>query len=253
MKKYLLALALLAPLFSFASSDNIAINPISVGCGEQNVTITGTATYLQPLRKVRVYLDDVVVYNRHHDHSNWNAGTFTLPVGTHTVKAQVRRLILGWVVVAQDTKTFTIEACPVIPDPIVCPEGQILEGETCVDVVVPPVVCEEGFVLEEDTCVPEIIPITCEEGYHLEGDACIIDELPPVEPEPPIIIPSTAPVTAVSSSGCQGYMSPCEYIRAYDPDTTCVWSEELRMRFAWDEAFRESILRPWRLVIFGNK
>lgn len=70
----------------------------------------------------------------------------------------------------------------------------------------------------------------------------------PVEPPTPVII--SAPV--VSSGGASGYMSPCEYIRVYDPATTCVWSEELRIKFALDETYRESILRPWRAVIFGK-
>lgn len=67
---------------------------------------------------------------------------------------------------------FTLAACDDKTDGgLKCPEGQVLEKDTCVD---EPVTCETGKILENGICVDE--PVTCGTGQVLENDVCV-DEL----------------------------------------------------------------------------
>lgn len=48
-----------------------------------------------------------------------------------------------------------------------------------------------------------------------------------------------------------GYSTVCSYILAYQP--TCDNTQYNQSMFGWDSVYRESILAPWRLKIFGPK
>jgi hypothetical protein len=68
----------------------------------------------------------------------------------------------------------------------------------------------------------------------------------------PVVVTESATAPVVSSgSHSGGYMSPCMYIKVFS-DMPCVWSQELATKFGTDQDFRESILIPWRTIIFGK-
>jgi hypothetical protein len=86
-------------------------------------------------------------------------------------------------------------------------------------------------------------------------DAPAVVETPAINEDQCIAIPVVEkPVLShsrASGSGSRGYMSPCEYIKVYSSEK-CNYSEDLRVRFALDNNYRESILAKWRMVIFGR-
>ena len=225
MKKFILALLILLPLSAFASSDSINIDiPASYACGSQPILIQGTAN-VQGLRKVRVYLDNQVISDKFQHSNTWSAGTRTLGVGTHTIKAQVRRLILNWMITAQDEITFTINPCDT---------GTIDPATTTPPIIDPATTTPP--VVDPATTTP---PVVCDEGYTLIGDSC----------EQVIVQPGIIEVS--NGSGSSGFASVCTYVFTYSKD--CAYTEDDRIRFAFDENFRESILRPWRNIVFGVK
>lgn len=69
----------------------------------------------------------------------------------------------------------------------------------------------------------------------------------------PVVVEVSAPapvvLTSISTSG--GYSDVCVYIRAYSSDPCTFFNSEVNTKFRMDAAFRESILTPWRIAIFG--
>ncbi|MEZ4303054.1 MAG: hypothetical protein R3B70_49475, partial [Polyangiaceae bacterium] len=65
------------------------------------------------------------------------------------------------------------------PQNIVCPEGQTLQGGTCVASAPPKVTCADGEVEKEGQCVAAAAP-TCPAGTHAgaDGKTCVADETP---------------------------------------------------------------------------
>lgn len=65
------------------------------------------------------------------------------------------------------------------------------------------------------------------------------------------VVAGTSIGSVNSSSQSGGYMAVCSYVLVYQ--ATCNPDDYSQMRFAFDQAYRESILIPWRFVIFGGK
>lgn len=101
----------------------------NIDCGTQNIHIVGTAAYNGSVeRRLRVYLDSIEKLNSIDEPTSWDAGTYSLGVGVHTVYAKVTNTT-GNNLKAEDTWTFTINACPVV----LCGNGTIETGEQCDD------------------------------------------------------------------------------------------------------------------------
>ena len=94
-----------------AGTDTISIDAVSVGCGSQTVTITGTATYSEPTQHLIVTLNGTQLIDDHDEPAIWSTGAQTLAVGTHTVVATIYDKSTHSTVRAQDTKTITISDC----------------------------------------------------------------------------------------------------------------------------------------------
>ncbi len=81
---------------------------------------------------------------------------------------------------------------PSAPPAPVCPMGYEFKNGECA-LVTQPIVCPAGYYLEGDSCFPDVVP-TCPEGYALENDECVAvqpaDPEPDPEPDPdPAVIP----------------------------------------------------------------
>lgn len=121
MKKSLFVFTLVAGMLgsgsvAFASDvDSVSINPVSVsGCGTQSVTISGTGMYSEPVQHLVVTLDGTELTDNHSEPETWNAGSFSVGTGSHTVVATIYDHMEGdghEDQVAQDTKTFTVPSC----------------------------------------------------------------------------------------------------------------------------------------------
>ncbi|MGH9877579.1 MAG: cellulase family glycosylhydrolase [Nitrososphaerales archaeon] len=69
---------------------------------------------------------------------------------------------------------------PGAPPAPVCPMGYEFKDGDC-SLVTQPIACPAGYYLEGDSCFPEVVP-TCPDGYILEGDRCVAVQ--PTDPEP---------------------------------------------------------------------
>ena len=234
MKKIILAFVIFfSPLFVFGAVDSVHINPITIPtCGVQSqIILSGVATRSSGQRTLSIRLDDIEKLVQTPVLSTWTKTIYNVSVGNHIARAIIFFDYNENSIRAQDSVTFTVPSCDPIP-PVVdmCPN---IDGQQ--DAV------PTGFVLDGSNCVPITIP-------PIEPPATSTD---PISSSTDPIITPTATVS-VDESHSVGFMSPCEYIRVYDPLTDCVYSEALRMKFAFDEDYRESILAPWRKVIFGE-
>lgn len=93
----------------------VSITHQSLTCGTQDVQIKGTAAYDSNNRRLLVYLDNIEKLNNTNEPTTWDAGTYSLGVGNHTVYAKIISTISGGQK-AETTWTFSIESCP----PIAC-------------------------------------------------------------------------------------------------------------------------------------
>ena len=114
------------------------------------------------------------------------------------------------------------------------------------DLVHHPAVTHQETVIDTPAWDEEVIDVPAIiETPAVYEDQCF--DLPPDPVTPPV-------VTSNQSSGSRsmGYMHPCGYLKVYS-DLPCNYLDtEMRARFGWDENYRESILRPWRVIIFGG-
>lgn len=114
MKKLIILLALLVPVFSFAASDSVTINPIVPVCGEQDIEVTFNSSYGANNRHLVTYLDDVQI-----DHYNNEPSSVTETIhvgpGSHQVKARI--YLIEWdathfsIQLASKSKSFTVIEC----------------------------------------------------------------------------------------------------------------------------------------------
>ncbi|MGI0024787.1 MAG: hypothetical protein ACREA4_06530, partial [Nitrososphaera sp.] len=83
---------------------------------------------------------------------------------------------------------------PGAPPAPVCPMGYEFKDGDCA-LVTQPIACPAGYHLEGDSCFPDVVP-TCPEGYVLEADTCVAVQ--PTEPDPqPVPDPEPDPAPAV--------------------------------------------------------
>lgn len=151
MKKYLIALALLAPVLTFAFSDHTSISPIVPVCGPQTLSVTVTSQFGHNNRHLVTYLDGHKI-NHYNNEPSTVTENVSVGVGGHQFKSVI--YLIEWdanhfsIPLASNSKSFTVNTCeePVVID--VCPN---LDGDQA---EVP-----EGYTLSDNVCTEDVIEV----------------------------------------------------------------------------------------------
>lgn len=100
---------------AIADPNAVTINTVSVGtCGEQSISVSGTATYSESTQHLVVTLDGTEMLDSHDEPATWSLPASTLGVGSHTVVATIYDRKDGddhEGVMAQAQTTFSVSAC----------------------------------------------------------------------------------------------------------------------------------------------
>lgn len=75
--------------FAADSEDSVSIDELSLECGEQDITFTGSATYSESTQHLVVELDGDEIFSSSDEPEDWETDAVTVEEGSHTLTATI--------------------------------------------------------------------------------------------------------------------------------------------------------------------
>lgn len=95
--------------------DQVTVNSVSVGCGEQSLVFQGTAQYSEPTQHLVVNLDGVELLHDDDEPAVWTTGAVTVGVGSHVLTASIYGHSDHEDLLALQTVEFSVASCGAPP------------------------------------------------------------------------------------------------------------------------------------------